>query len=353
MADVGVCRTDANWTVPGELSLDEGLLWWRFDQGTTEQIATPKVLTDFASIHRHDDTDAALLDFARRYGPLHLCRHGKPSTHIPPQMFREVAPWLDEAECSPCWMDEERFGRIRRPGWRAERVEPWLVYSAAADAMMKIGSVLAGAVDGRDDLLPEAFAALGVFTPAPVDTVERLQRNERWEFLTAPDSDPPKKGPRSDKGADEAIGSRKAKDEYKAARAAEREAEAAATADAPRRQHADAVRRDIRLHQRRVLTNAAQSWLDMGGISLELDWGEPRWRRPDLTLTYPSLFSGLGLELALFLSGRAQIVFCSACKLPFAPRRQPAPGKRSWCPDNPECRKAKNRFDAAKRRAPK
>jgi hypothetical protein len=47
--------------------------------------------------------------------------------------------------------------------------------------------------------------------------------------------------------------------------------------------------------------------------------------------TVPSLFGYLGIQLALVAAGRRGVAVCAGCVEFFSPKRQPTPGRRSYC----------------------
>lgn len=87
---------------------------------------------------------------------------------------------------------------------------------------------------------------------------------------------------------------------------------------------------------------------EISHVGLEIEWN---WDTNNLGLKLGGrhLFASLMTELVFAMSGTAGFVNCAGCGTPFAPRRQPTPGMRHYCPD---CgRAAANRAAQARFRA--
>ncbi len=76
-------------------------------------------------------------------------------------------------------------------------------------------------------------------------------------------------------------------------------------------------------------------WIDAAGIRLVQN---PLRNR--LELYTPWLYSGLVLQIASAIVGSTGFAVCSSCSSPYAPARQPARNKRSYCED---CKKQSGR----------
>lgn len=72
---------DAKLVVPKQIQVDGDTLFWKVKPNAWRGVRRD-ILEDFMDIGRLR-SPKALLGFAKRYGPLHLCPHGWPSHHAP------------------------------------------------------------------------------------------------------------------------------------------------------------------------------------------------------------------------------------------------------------------------------
>jgi hypothetical protein len=117
----------ARWLRPLGMRLSADRKWLEWD-GYGDEIrvnqAQENVLAGFVGLA--GATPDAVLRFAESWGPLGICAHDKPFTHIPARLARE----LDDEDFAPC--------RLRRRGLKGpfrEPVERWHHYSAQAAAV--------------------------------------------------------------------------------------------------------------------------------------------------------------------------------------------------------------------------
>lgn len=101
-----------DWQRPTEIELFRGRIRWSAAQKYRRTRADGSMLERFVSLP--SGTDAAIVRFARRYGPLGLCAHGAPASHSP-----HCRPVCDES------------------------LEDWRFYSRSALAMLRIGAAIA------------------------------------------------------------------------------------------------------------------------------------------------------------------------------------------------------------------
>lgn len=97
------------------------------------------------------------------------------------------------------------------------------------------------------------------------------------------------------------------------------------------------------MKRRITLANQVNAWLEIGGVSLSLDWDT---QEPRIDLSGSGLFGSLAMQILLTVSRTDGLGFCSACGEPYMPKNQPNPNRRSYCPI---CRRKKiPRRDAAR-----
>jgi hypothetical protein len=84
--------------------------------------------------------------------------------------------------------------------------------------------------------------------------------------------------------------------------------------------------------QRQALAAVVGAWLAIGAVRPAIVWGDPGREEPRITLGVTTLFGGLVLELLLAICGQAGFAFCTACGLPYVPRRRLPAGRDPYCP---------------------
>jgi hypothetical protein len=96
-------------------------------------------------------------------------------------------------------------------------------------------------------------------------------------------------------------------------------------------------------HDRIILRMILTRWLRLGDMRLGFDW---TGTGPTLKLVFggAGLFGALGVQLLLAVARTKGFTFCSACGLPFTPKRRPRADERHY---HPTCREAALR-DAAR-----
>jgi hypothetical protein len=105
------------WRIPRSVKLRDGCLEWN-PSGRYKQVAPDgQLLERFLGLY--SAPDAAILQFARRYGTLRICPHGLPSSH--------------DRDCYPAGWHE---------GVCRESLEDWRFYSAQALALLKVAAAL-------------------------------------------------------------------------------------------------------------------------------------------------------------------------------------------------------------------
>ena len=107
---------------------------------------------------------------------------------------------------------------------------------------------------------------------------------------------------------------------------------------------------------RDLLEEQLQWWLLIGQVCIGFHWVERGW---SITLDaggFPNLYGTLGRQLVSAIARSGGLAICSACGLPYPPKRRPNPKRLNFC-DRPTCgrkvavRLASRRYLAKKRRA--
>jgi hypothetical protein len=132
------------WPVPKNVRLKGSELHWTKKDADLPAAAEPNLIEDFWEL----DDKTTVLDFARRYGPLNLCRHRLPWTHNPsrPEAYPWAPPTTLEAQLfSGCWPE------------KTERVADWLCIVRSARAVRNITAYLLEGELGRAEDWSEAF----------------------------------------------------------------------------------------------------------------------------------------------------------------------------------------------------
>jgi hypothetical protein len=89
--------------------------------------------------------------------------------------------------------------------------------------------------------------------------------------------------------------------------------------------------------QREALAAVLGAWLAIGAVRPAIAWGGPGQDEPVITLGVNTLFGGLVLELLVAVGGQAGLAICSGCGLPYVPDRRPRAGafgrpRANYCP---------------------
>lgn len=330
LAEVRIERTSLYGSAPesGELADHEldGVLTWTqhpWPPGPTTSVKpTPSLLFVFARLA--DQHPKRYLDFARRYGPLDLCRHGKPASHVPWAVMNDLArPYVFENTSSSGegldFSDEflDRHGgpeqdrelpsalvSCRRKPFASERISSWRRYAQQAAAMI--------------DILGE----LSESRPVPV---------AHWLPLADLDDEPLQamvldrpQPPRTDRLSDRA-----------------KEVQQAAF-----RQES----RDALDTQRTAIAGFVDQWLHLGGVRPAFTWGRAGFSL-DL-IGEGSLFAALALQLAdLVHNPEEALLRCSECGRSYKPRRRPRQDQDNFC-NRKVCQEArKKRYRQRRRRS--
>jgi len=139
------------WHIPDSVELRDDRIYWAFREGICRQ-PDPGLIGEFTSLSKKGKR--GILEFARKWGVLLLCRHGLPASHTKP------LPESPEV-FSPCeplgWDEEERCGY--------EPLDLWYLFSTEASAILRITSSLLYnlSVDARDrDTLERAVRRLNL-----------------------------------------------------------------------------------------------------------------------------------------------------------------------------------------------
>jgi hypothetical protein len=119
--------------VPAYVALHEESLHWIPHRSNR---VTPKkgLLADFAELHLKSD-DAEILDFAKRWGVLRLCRHDLPHTH-------DSCDWVKVGKRSLCLGDERSGLRFVEDDVYRESIQGWRNLSKEAATILQIAAFL-------------------------------------------------------------------------------------------------------------------------------------------------------------------------------------------------------------------
>lgn len=296
-------RTDraiavAAWARPEECTRERGSLVWTGDR----TIKTfPTRVTDlalrFADLHQSGVDDAQpIVDFARRFGPLYLCSHELPMTHLSPAAIRHIAADMplsesrvDDYLASTGFGDDHVIELVR--GRWSEPVNGWRHWSEAAELMLQL------------------IAAYHQKRQLEVSFWRRL---DRW--LSAHSLDIEYRFLRNDSGGD----------------------------DQPTRSW---------LAVEVGMTMLIEHWLEWAGMRVTV---RLQGEAPTLELATGSLFGAVTAELVAAIVGWNDVEVCVNCQRPFRrdgpDQRRTQHGKNSYC-SLPNCRRAISRDSKRRRRA--
>jgi hypothetical protein len=286
----------ASWTVPATVEIGLRGLYWL---GEGKRIESGKgMLANFIALADCDEDqfEERVLEYARRWGVLRLCREWFPAT--------------DEA-CAPCRMYDHRFTDCI-PDWHRaddprdtrigpiiegpyalpdepeisslreyyrEPFLPWRVYALAARTIMRCAAAI-----HQNSAFPRAYA----FYLTDWETAYELREVERLCWISAAQLDA---------------------NEYMP-------------------QFAGWIAYPLRDESRVVVTAAVNCWLRMGAVRFGYEWLETG---PRLSITYPGLFGALGVQLMQSVSRSNIEAQCHECGDWFFPRRKPRAGQRTYC----------------------
>lgn len=270
----------SGWGKPTKIELSDDERWLIWGGESKEAGVGPaqeNLLADFLSLS--EASPHAVLKFSRRWGVLGICRHGKPSTHLPRRQWSE----LEEVGVRPC-------GPMRTRGLAGARREPvarWHHFAAQARSIhAAAGALLSGrrVADSGWQVMKEVFPAGWVLPDQEAAQAAALHEHP----LPV------------------------------AAGHVDREVQPVSR----QRRMEDANEKE-----RRLLTFAVQRWLDWGDVRPVV-----RWNGPGGTLTFggSSLFGALALQLALTTTKVGGFFLCSACRRAYVPERRPR-GERHFC----------------------
>lgn len=283
---------------------------------------TPRLLFEFADLADGQATD--FLRFARRYGPLDLCHHGKPATHVPPDVLDDLAEPYDVDTYASDWRNYEMTRALHNLG------ESELVAFASDVLHLEISDRDAPPpepVEFPDALMscrrePFADESLSIWAAyareagALIDILGDLAHSkpvplDRWRPLAAHTGEPIEAN-LSD--VPEPVGL----DRLSEAR--QRQV----------KQKLSERRIALLNEQRPMIAWFVDRWIHLGGIRPRYTWGE---RGAVLDLVGPGgLFPALALQLAdLLTDSRLAIVRCCECNRRYRPKRKLRPDQDNFC----------------------
>ena len=261
----------------------------RWDGRTTEAVGRagpdPALAQSFARLA--DASTLRIRKFGERYGPLDLCAHGLPRTHLPRRLWR----YCKEEEVEGHRSIDERLRPVV-----AESVDTWRTIANSAAAVLR----LAAAVQSDDG----------------------IKKDQTWDGLTwlLPDITP-------------VNGWRFG---HYSGSAAQQFGNGQVTKATPGGFRPGRAR--IEAHQ--TLAYAIGRWLELADVKFSITYRDDETK---LELLAGSLFGAVGVQLALLASGSRAWEICSNCGKAFVPRKKRTPaGRRSYC-DDEACRRAVSR----------
>lgn len=286
------------------VAIEDGYIVWRTDENNRRGKALEpykpvgsELLDEF--IFLADKPPDLLLRFARRYGPLGLCKHGCAIGHRKSDF---------NTRCYELAYGTEDIAR----GVRArESVEAWGRYIARADGML----IVAGKLHEREKTTDQDWSWLYDVIPQPEHDLAR-----RWDKATA---------------QLRFFGAREARP-YVALLTANK---ASPLAACPLYAVLAAHKRDTPNRQKQALSGAVNFWLDecetglclswpASGIELTLGVADPLGRGNRLLVA-------IGAQLIHAISQKSGYVRCYYCTRSFKPFRKPREPERPCCGDAP------------------
>ena len=275
--------------------------------------ATERLLDDFMELA--DANDEKILNYARRYGVLGICKHNVPATHnvrirsfwgdITPGPAKDGSAVHEGTNDKECAIGTVK-ARVKPAGYRGcsprggkpnqgwEPLERWHFFAKRAREM----------VEAADNLRSGDPAWRRVWRGI-VGVKGRLLRPQRPQRLSTLRK--------------EAISPKRSKEE-----------------------------RHARL--RDALASSVSCWLEMGGVGVECYW---TGAHPVIRIGSASLFGALAKQLLFRVCGIHNVApACSFCGRAYIPSRRPSPTRLNYC-SKEDCQKAAAAARARKSRARK
>ena len=304
----------------GEL---EGMLYYSVAEPLRRVHAGPGLLEDFLKLEVA--TDAAILAYARRWGPLWLC-----PVHS--------LPWRHDPECQPSISDWEReedeieltdadYDRLRPEDlpedishtWYDELLSGWRTLSRQARATIRLARRLHNGKLGRQadwDALPflqQPLVRLVVPRQAdPFATLDDIPDDTELGQVEAAGFDPGVT-PAVDDSSDDLDSD--PDERYRRRLAA-----------LGRRRMASSIE-----FQRRLFGEVLNYWLELAGVRPRLDWSTPK---PAVQLGGYGLIGALAVQLLFDCSHTDGLAVCTSCGTPFLPGpRRPRRDRNIYCSD--------------------
>jgi hypothetical protein len=274
----------------------------------------PSLLTSFGSLRPEEPQ--AVLQFAQAWGPLGLCEHGMPHSHLPAWVALEAQRAggnVTGAVCGPPTSNPVPWRVDTGEGLGIGHSEPlkaWFDWAAAARSLIEVADSL---VRGRPAAL-QLWRPVGIALEMPVD------RMAVWpDDLDEPDDPDPDARDYEELVVD--------------GQAVERDLidfddSAAPTPERPTQRLAEVVPL-----QAWLLNHAVDRWLRLADVHLRLDWRQPADGPPTIrfgpTATTP--IGALGLQMAMTVGGVRALAICDGCRQPFEPARQHSKEEHKYC----------------------
>ncbi len=271
--------------VPAMVELDaaDERLIWRWGEQYQWKPVDDKALNVFVSLA--DAPGERIRMFARRYGPLQLCKHGLPHYHnqerVPPnrrllwelraQGLVDDSAWENSVQCNErcepqrAELPDPKTGATQV--WEWEPLEAWRHYAREAKAIRAVAEPV------RRGHLAQKARLVSLVDEFNLDFLTGLQR-----------------------------------------------------LDNPRAQPVEYVSE----WHRSFVKEHLQRWLDMGGIGPRVDWEATM---PVLRWEPAGLFGILALRLAAEVALGGHVATCDGCGRTYSRRRAPSRTRRNFCDD--------------------
>lgn len=272
------------WLVPAAIELRAGYqLVSRSTDGHGRQAIAepgPRMLTEFLRLGQESSPSERVVEYARRWGTLHICKHGLPASHTRnPEEWCEAWSFPDELE------PEAEF-------W--EPVGVWRHFARQARGYLAIADRLHGGQIGRQ----EDWQIVHEWRHWPNG---RGSGKGLWAFSDRP----------TNPSQTIDLGTGKLKDPHQA-------------------YTVPWWRQTVDEDWSMVVEGVEETWLSYGDVrpSLSLSDGTPRIR-----LGGGGLFGALAVQLMMNVCRTAGIALCSECGIAYLPKRRPRVGNRHYCQD--------------------
>lgn len=284
------------WPLPGELSLDNGLLAWSPEPvGGPTATSTGPLLEQFLDLRTK--RDSSVHAFAKKYGVLGLCLHGLPRLHEVPSYSPRTHDWF--LEFRPC-------GLQTNGDTRYESCKDWRNLANAMKAVLDV-----------------AVALRGNSKSHPLGDLRLWQAIPQYGF------------------------------EFEFQQSAEKQSTRTnAIVAGP----VVWVRTWNQVQRDRLPSDQADAWSElMSVVNQWCTWADvhpqliPGTDGPKIVNVGVGLFGALASQLMGRVTASGSMAICSHCATPYTPKRRPRPDKDNYCPTCQQRNIAQQRASARSR----